>query len=158
MRTARVRVTQMTGLKVRDQPSVTSHQTLPLTLSMCVLLLTVHGLYSLWFPSSITAQLPELQHRSMNVESKDKTSCEDLTRIWQLCHKMKSRAFDGLALSATSEMLICSRLTTGCRLRGMTLDKDAPFLFMCCSQCLLLAAVGGKGLGLIQPCGSQTLL
>ncbi|XP_077035956.1 DENN domain-containing protein 2B isoform X3 [Agelaius phoeniceus] len=68
-------------------------------------------------------ELPKSQHRSMNVESKDKMGCEDLTRIWQLCHLMKNRTFDRLALSATSEMLIYSRLTTGYRLRGMGLNK-----------------------------------
>lgn len=83
------------------------------------------------------------------MESRDKMSCEGLTGIWQLCHLMKNRTFDRLALSATSEMLIYSRLTTGCRLRGMRLDKDASLLFICWFQCLLLTAVGGKDLGLI---------
>ncbi|XP_064571124.1 DENN domain-containing protein 2B isoform X1 [Zonotrichia leucophrys gambelii] len=68
-------------------------------------------------------ELPKFQHRSMKVESKDKMGYEDLTRIWQLCHLMKNRTFDRLVLSATSEMLIYSRLTAGCRLRGMGLDK-----------------------------------
>lgn len=92
------------------------------------------------------------------MESKDKMSCEDLTRIWQLCDIMKNRTFDRIALSATSQMLIFSRLTTGCKLRGMRLDKYARFLFIHCFKCLVLAAAGGKILGLIQSSGTYTLL
>jgi len=94
------------------------------------------------------------QHRSMNVESKDKMSCEDLTKIWQLCHIMKNRTFDRFPLSATSQMLMFSRLTTGCKLRGMRLEKRGLFLFIHCFKCLPLAAVGGRILGLIQRSGS----
>ena len=163
MRTARVRVTQMTGLKVRDQPSITSSQPLSQTLSMYIpLLLDVVPVHGLYFPSwtmltPLLQSSQSFQHRSVNVESKDKMSCEDLTRIWQLCHIMKNRTFDRFALSATSQMLMFSRLTTGCKLRGMRLDKYT-LLFIHCFKCLLLPAVGGKIPGLIQCSGSYTLL
>lgn len=92
------------------------------------------------------------------METKDKMSCEDLRKIWQLCHIMKNRTFDSFALSATPQMLMFSRLTTGCKLRGMRLDKYALFLLIQCFQWLLLAAVGGQILGLIQRNGSYSLL